>query len=208
MLSVPLCCVALSLAPTVPAPASPIEPDQAPRAEPAADGGVARNLRVRAQYLMPQRRALFGQERDIDIATLNIYHDWQLPLGVTLSATGGFLVAQGELRSPGQAPRASNASGVSAGGVVRIAPLRIGTVTPFAEGSIEFLYTFGKPFPAGGTSVNGFLRWGAGASVAVSRHVSVEAGWQGAHISNGGKDGSYNPGWDGRGPFVGVSFRR
>ena len=23
-----------------------------------------------------------------------------------------------------------------------------------------------------------------------------------------GKDGSYNPGWDGRGPFLGVSFRR
>lgn len=208
MLSVPLCCVAFALAPTLPAAPLPDQPEEAPRAEPAADRGVERNLRVRAQYLMPQRRALFGQERDIDIATLNVYHDWQLPLGVTLSATGGVLVAQGELRSPGQMPRSSNASGVTAGGVLRIAPLRIGPVTPFAEGSIEFLYAFGKAFPAGGTSVNGFLRWGAGASIAVSRHVAVEAGWQGAHISNGGKDGSYNPGWDGRGPFLGVSFRR
>lgn len=207
MLSVSLCCLALSTAP-ISAAAPSASQAEAPQAQPTTEGGSARNLRVRAQYLMPQRRALFGQERDIDIATLNIYHDWQLPLGVTLSATGGFLVAQGELRSPGQAPRASNASGVTAGGVVRIAPLQIGPVTPFAEGSIEFLYTFGKPFPAGGTSVNGFLRWGAGASVAVSRHLSVEAGWQGAHISNGGKDGSYNPGWDGRGPFVGVRFRR
>lgn len=207
MLSVPICCVALSLAPTLAAVPPAVQPDQSPPAEPATDGAVERKLRVRAHYLMPQRRALFGQERDIDIATVNVYHDWQLPLGVTLSATGGFMMAQGELRSPGQTPRASNASGVTAGGVVRIAPLRIGPVTPFAEGSIEFLYSFGRPFPAGGTSVNGFLRWGAGASVAVSRRVSVEAGWQGAHISNGGKDGSYNPGWDGRGPFLGISLR-
>lgn len=207
MLSVPLCCVALAFTSAMAAP-PPAVLDEAPLTEPTTPSGVERNLRVRAQYLMPQRRALFGQERDIDLATLNIYHDWQLALGVTLSATGGFLVAQGELRSPGATPRASDASGVSAGGVVRIAPLRIGPVTPFAEGSIEFLYTFGKAFPAGGTSVNGFLRWGAGASVAVSRRISVEAGWHGAHISNGGKDGSYNPGWDGRGPFLGVSFRR
>lgn len=162
------------------------------------------NVRIQVDYLTPQRHSLLSGTRDIDVIALNVSHDWKLPVGFKVGLTAGALIASGERHDFGQPVINSDATGALFGGGLRFAPVTIGPVTPFVDGSIQFLYTFGRPFPAGGTSVNGFVRWGGGASVKVSKRLSVEAGWHGAHISNGGKSGVYNPGWDGHGAFVGI----
>ena len=173
-------------------------------AQEAPDPGA---VRVQIDYLGPQEHSLLAGTREIDIGAVNVSRDWRLPAGFTGSLTGGVMTAWGERRDPGQLAISSGATGLLFGGGLRFAPVRIGRVTPFVEGSVQALYSFGHPFPAGGTSVNGFVRWGGGASVHVSDRVAVEAGWHGAHVSNGGEGTERNPAWDGHGAFIGISLR-
>ena len=152
---------------------------------------------------------LWGREsnRPIDIVATTASHVWHLPYGTQGSLGIGVLNATGDRIEPNRPPINSNATGLLLGGGIRFEPVRIGPVAPFVEGSVHFLYTAGHPFPAEGTSVNGFVRWGGGVDIRLSRRVSVEAGYHGSHVSNGGGLVPYNPAWNGRGAFIGLNIR-
>ncbi len=145
--------------------------------------------------------------RPIDVVAVNARHVWQGPLGLDAALGIGALHGSGERRDPGAPVLPSDAAGFLAGAAVRFAPVVIGPVKPFVQGSVDFLYTFGRPFPAGGSSVNGLVRWGAGLEAAVSERMSLSAGYRAAHISNGGGLVPSNPAWNGRGGFIDLTWR-
>lgn len=145
--------------------------------------------------------------RPIDVVAVNARHVWQGPFGFDGALGIGALHGAGERRDPGAPVLPSDATGFLAGGAVRFAPVVIGPAKPFVQGAVDFLYTFGRPFPAGGSSVNGLVRWGAGIEIAVSQRMSLSAGYRAAHISNGGGLVPSNPAWNGRGGFVDLTWR-
>lgn len=156
------------------------------------------------------RAELYGSrdpDRPIDAGVIMGERILPLAPGFDLALGAGVLVAQGDRADTGQPPVNSDATGFVAGGTLRLAPVSLGPVRPFVEGSARVLYTFGDPFPAGGTSVNGFVGWGGGVMVAASQDLSLEAGYRRVHISNGGGLVGYNPAWNGEGGFVGASYR-
>jgi hypothetical protein len=168
----------------------------------APSRGIAREWRFQADYLGPRQA-----DRPIDVATATAAHVWRLPYGVQASLGLGVLQAEGERVDTNRPPVASDATGLLLGGGLRFAPVRIGPVEPFVEGMVHFLYTAGHPFPAEGTSVNGLVRWGGGVTLRLSERMSLEAGYRAAHLSNGGGLVPYNPAWNGRGGFIGLSWR-
>ncbi len=164
--------------------------------------GVERSWRLQADYLSPKEA-----NRPIDVVTVTASHVWRFPFGVEAALGLGVLNANGQRIEVNRPPLDSGATGALFGGGVRLAPMRVGPVEPFVEGGVHFLYTAGHPFPAEGSSVNGLVRWGGGVNVHLSDRLAVEGGYHGAHISNGGGLVSYNPAWNGRGGFVGLSWR-
>lgn len=168
----------------------------------APSHGISHEWRLQGDYLGAREA-----NRPIDIVSVTAARVWRFPFGVQGSLGFGILNATGNRIEPGRQPINSDATGVLLGGGLRVAPVRIGPVEPFAEGTVHFLWTAGHPFPAEGSSVNGFVRWGGGANVRLSDRISVEVGYHAAHVSNGGGLVPYNPAWNGRGGFVGLNWR-
>ena len=101
---------------------------------------------------------------------------------------------------------ATDASGFSTSAFARVHAFGSPRFDLFVEGAGGFI-KFGEPFPPNGTVINGLLRYGAGARVALSRRVAAEAGYRHAHISNGMGLVPLNPSFDGNGAFAGVAIR-
>lgn len=141
--------------------------------------------------------------RDIDVVMLSMMHGWRTNSGIELQLGGGVLVADGIRWEPLTAdpPRDSQAYGLAAGGLVRYNLPKMLGVTPFVDGAVQVLWTE-RPFPAGGSAVNGFIRFGGGFELPIGATDALDVGYRRAHISNGGSDSTVNPAWNGEGLFL------
>lgn len=165
----------------------------------------SRGLTVGLSHFGP--RDEFGDSfRDIDITTLDMAIGWRLVSGIEVRAIASAVVARGERAEPFDPapPRDSDAEGIALGGGLRYHLELTETVDLFAEGAIQFMWTAGTPFPAGGTGVNGLTRWGGGVAVDITPRLTVEAAYLRTHVSNGGGMVDWNPAWNGHGLSVGV----
>lgn len=141
--------------------------------------------------------------RDIDVAMLTMMRGWRTGSGVELQLGGGVLVADGTRWEPliPEPPRESHAYGLIAGGLLRYNFPKLLGAMPFIDGGMQLLWTE-SPFPAGGSAVNGVVRWGGGFAIPIGRTDALDVGYRRAHISNGGADSAVNPAWNGEGLFL------
>ncbi len=145
-------------------------------------------------------RGDFGEQfRDIDLYGLTLGRSWQFGYGLELRALASGVVARDERSEPFSPtpPLHSDAEGLAFGGGLRQYLLDWQGLHLFAEGSVQFLWTMGTPFPAGGSGVNGLVRWGGGAGYDLGPGLRLEMSYQRAHISNGGGIVASNPAWKG-----------
>jgi hypothetical protein len=145
------------------------------------------------------------QFRDIDITAASLMRGWRTSSGFELRLGGGLWLANGTRWEPltDEPPRDSDAFGLTLGGLIRYNLPELFSVRPFVDASAQFLWAE-RPFPADGSAVNGFVRWGGGFAVRFDERRSLEFGYRLAHVSNGGPTSTQNPAWDGDGFFLGL----
>ncbi|HEV2112092.1 MAG TPA: hypothetical protein VGT99_12115 [Gammaproteobacteria bacterium] len=155
------------------------------------------------------------QDRDIRVESLDVAHAWRSVNGLELQARLGLFHADGSRQDvPLTGPPNSTLFGVSGGGVLRLYPVEFWWQYPrahfFLQYAEQILYTGrteGSQFPAGGTGVNGFARWGWGFSYDFTPGLSVEALYLHGHVSNGSGVVPQNPMWNGHGAGVALRYR-
>lgn len=92
------------------------------------------------------------QFRDIDLYGLTLGRSWRFGYGLELRALASGVVARGERSEPfsPNPPLHSDAEGLAFGGGLRQYLLDWQGFHLFAEGSVQFLWTMGTPFPGRG----------------------------------------------------------
>lgn len=164
---------------------------------------------VKVEHLGP--RGDFEEvNRDISITVVEGQRAWSVYGPFEVRAGGGVAYATGTTSEPfsGVAPQEVNTTALTAGVEVRLNMVQTETVGVYVDGSANVLWSPGDPFPPGGTGVNGFVRFGVGASYQIRPGLSLEAGYHWAHISNGAGVVEHNPAWNGHGGVVAVRFDR
>ena len=143
------------------------------------------------------------QFRDLDVFALNYARAWRMSSGFEFSLSGGPWLARGTRWEPltSDPPVDSDAFGISVGGGVRYNFPEVLRVRPFVDGTVHFSWAE-RPFPVGGSAVNGFVRWGLGLEVKMHADDSLDLGYRRGHVSNGGKSSVQNPAWNGDGLFL------
>jgi hypothetical protein len=137
----------------------------------------------------------------IQVETLDLGRAWRLGSRLELQGRLGVFHAQGErLDDPWLPTDDSTATGVTLGGAGRFYAFQTRHLSGFIEGAVQILYTPGaQQFPVGGTGINAFVRGGAGLQYPLTGHLSLEAHYEFAHISNGAGSVDQNPAWNGHG---------
>jgi hypothetical protein len=144
------------------------------------------------------------QFRDIDVAVVTMTRGWRTSSGFELQLGGGMLIAEGTRHEPFSVEpvQDSDAFGLLGGGLIRYNLPSTPFGRAFIDASIQVLWAE-RPFPAGGSAVNGLVRWGGGFAVPLGAAHAVEFGYRRAHVSNGGETSVANPAWNGEGFFLG-----
>jgi hypothetical protein len=147
------------------------------------------------------------ENRDIEVTVLEMARPWAASRWIEVRQEAGVFIADGTRGDPpaGQSHN-SDATGLHAGLALRLF-LHVAPVGVFAEASAHLLWTPTDPFPAGGTRLNGFERWGFGISWDLSPEAALDAAYLHAHVSNGNSVPSVNPQWNGEGAQISLEHR-
>lgn len=188
------------------APALAAEP-----ARPAdGEGWLARQFTIEekawifsAEYLSP---TLYN--RPIDLYALEAARAWRFHSGFELQLRGGLVHTEGD-RSDDPADgegRDSSTTGITGGVGLRYYVIDYRQLHAFLDGSMQFYWAQGQPFPSGGSAINGLLRGGGGFAYDLGPNYAIEVLYHYAHVSNGGKP-PQNPTWEGQGAMIGLRWR-
>lgn len=187
-------------------PGSTLQPgQQRQRHVPIFGGADEFGLAGDFEYYVPQS-GFNRQNRDIDMQVAGIAAVAHMRHGWEFQFNGLALRAHGYRTSPSGAPYPeipSNAAALGFGPLARWNFLQFSRFRPFLEAGGDFIL-FDRPWPAGGTINDLFLRAGGGVSVRVSNSYWIESTFHFAHVSNGECFCAGNPAWNGNGLSLGL----
>ena len=154
------------------------------------------------------------QDRDIRVESVDFARAWRSVNGLEFQWRVGLFHSNGSRQDVAfMEPPNSTMFGVSGGGVIRLYPIEFWWQSPrghfFLQYSEHILWTgrHNSQFPAGGTGLNGFARWGWGVSYDFTPRLTLEATYLHGHVSNGSGLTPQNPMWNGKGGGLAVRFR-